>query len=117
MAKNQNKLAKVGSIAFIIGVILAVIAGFFAVGNAIVVSTLVVLGLVVGLLNVTEKETQSFILTSVALVIVASMAGTFLGSVPVIGVYLTNMFSYVIAYITPATIIVGLKAIYNMARD
>jgi hypothetical protein len=62
-------LSKIGFWAFIIGLILAIVGGLVAHDNAAVVVILIVLGLVVGLLNVTGKEIMLFLVATVALIV------------------------------------------------
>jgi len=123
MAKETNLLAKLGSWAFIIGVGIALIAGIFTgssnQGNAIVTSVLVILGLIVGFLNVTGRETTPFLLATVSLVIVTSsnLGGSAFAGIDGIGPYLRNVLSSITTFVIPATIIVALKAIYALAHD
>ena len=68
---------RVGNYSFIIGVIIAVVLGLVSLGAATpwLASLLVVLGLIVGFLNVTGKETKEFLIVATVLVIAASMGG------------------------------------------
>lgn len=118
MAKKNN-LAKVGVWAFIIGVILALIGGIVAsfVGAAVVTSILIVLGLIVGFLNITDKETSNYLLAAVSLVIVTALGGQVLGSVAIVGNFLSSVLTAIMTFVVPAVIIVALKAIYNIAKD
>jgi hypothetical protein len=118
MAKDTDLVAKVGSWAFIIGVFVALVMGI--VGNTstpVTTSVLIVLGLIVGLLNVTGRETTPFLLASVSLVIVSYMGGPVLSAVAQIGSTLQNVLSSMTTFVIPATIIVALKAIYALAHD
>ena len=68
---------KLGSYAFLLVLALAVIAGLFPqlqAGQALTTVTwiLVILGLIVGLLNVTKRESEGFLVASVALLIVTA---------------------------------------------
>lgn len=119
MAKEANLLAKIGSWAFIIGVIIALIVGIFSAGkaNPVTTSVLIVLGLIVGFLNVTGRETTPFLLAAVSLVIVSSFGGTKLGAIPTIGVTLEGTLGALMTFVIPATIIVALKAIWALAHD
>lgn len=123
MAKNKessnNTMAKVGSWSFLIGLIIALIMGFFAksVAYPYLVSILIVLGLIVGFLNVTGHETMPFLLASVAMVIVMSQGGMVLGNVQMIGGYLSSVLNSMMIFIVPATIVVALKAIFALAAD
>jgi hypothetical protein len=118
MAKEADLVAKVGSWAFIIGVIVALIIGVFSASNTPVATTLlIVLGLIVGFLNVTGRETTPFLLASVSLVIVSYMGGPVLSDVARIGPTLQNVLGAITTFVIPATIIVALKAIYALAHD
>jgi len=114
---------RVGNYSFVIGVILAIILGIAApqLGDATawLVSLLVILGLIVGFLNVTGKETKEFLIVAAILVVVAyagSAAGT-LGGVMYIGEYLQGIFTQILAFVVPAAVIVALKDIVVLARS
>lgn len=116
--KNSNTIQKVGSWAFIVGVILAVLGGLVWQKNEVVLGILVVLGLVVGFLNVTGSETSPFLMASVSLVIVAFTGGTSVfNALGTIGPYIQSVLAAIQAFVMAATIIVALKAIYALASD
>jgi len=117
MAKSKNAMEKVGAWSFIIGVILAIIAGIFFGASAVVTSILIILGIIVGFLNITDKETSAYLLASVSLVIVTSLGGAVLGNVAVVGMYLESVLGAIMTFVIPAVIIVALKAIYSLAND
>ena len=103
--------AKIGKWAFIIGLVVAVLAGlFFQPGWAIWV--LAILGLIVGLLNVTAEDTRSFLLASIALTISA----TALNTLPIVGTALSYILPFVVAFVAGATIVVALKELFQTAR-
>ena len=106
----------VGSISFIAGVIIALLSGFMTL-NGTLVAVLMVLGLIVGVLNVTQHESTSFLFSSLALVIVAALSGASFRSIAVIGPVLDGMFGALLAFVVPATIVVALKTILNEAKD
>ena len=115
---------KVGDYAFIVGVILAVVLGLAAskLGTATADALwllLVVLGLVVGFLNVTGKETKDFLWVTVALVIVAFAGSSEISewaNLKVIGPYLSGLFGAMLTYVVPASVVVALKAVWEMAK-
>jgi len=114
---------RVGHYSFIIGVILAVVLGVAsaALGGAAVAwlsSLLVVLGLIVGFMNITGKETKEFLTVSTILVIVAFAGGASgsLGGVQYIGQYLSGIFNQLLAFVVPATVVVALKDILSLAQ-
>ena len=66
---------KTGHWAFLIGFALAIIAGFVPQLQIPAVTwILVLLGLIVGFLNITAREVQEFLIAAVAVVIAASAA-------------------------------------------
>lgn len=117
MAKD-NTVQRIGAWAFILGVILAIIIGLFGTGQAWVstwTSILVLLGLIVGLLNVTARETMNYLLAAAVLVIVAGFGVQQLGSVAVVGQYLSGILGALMSFVIPATIVVSLKQVYTVA--
>ena len=94
-------------------VILAALVGAFSggltQGTAI---TLVVLGLLVGLFNINDKETTPFLFAAVSLVIVSAFGSQALAVVPV----LSRILDALMILFVPATIIVALKAVFGIAR-
>ena len=121
--KNRME-QKIGHYSFIGGVIIAVVLGLVpsaTLGTAAVwlASLLVVLGLLVGFLNVTGKETKEFMMVATVLIIAAFAGGASdtLGGVQVIGEYLQGIFSSVLAFVVPATVVVGLKDIWSLGQN
>ena len=113
--------SKIGEWSFIIGVAIAVIIGIFATNldetiQGWMVLLLVVLGLIVGLLNVTEKETTPFLVAAAALLITGT-AGDSLKIIPYVGGYFQGIVGNIAVFVTPAAIVVALKAIQSLAKD
>ncbi len=111
---------RVGNYSFIIGVIIAIVLGIVSLGAAtpILASLLVVLGLIVGFINVTGTETREFLLVATVLIIATSMGGASgtLSGVQYIGQYLSGIFTQVLAFVVPATIVVALKDIWGLGQ-
>ncbi len=102
-------MAEIGKWAFIVGLILAVIAGLVTVSYAALI--LAVLGLIVGFLNVTEAETTGFLIASIALMLTNA-------SITVIGIaILTAIFSNIAVFVAPAALVVAVKAVYGTAAS
>jgi len=116
VAKKVSVVQKIGSWAFILGIVIALIAGFWQL-NVVVTSVLIVLGLIVGFLNVTGHETTHFLLATVALVIVSTFGGDVLASVAVIGKTMQQTLHAIIVFVIPATIVVAIKAVYELASS
>ena len=118
MAKS-DVLTKVGSWSFLLGVLIAIIGGAISPGGltTIITSVLIVLGLISGLLNVTQKETTKFLLAAVSLAIITAFGGEVLSAVARIGLYLEGILASILTFVIPAAIVVSLKSIYSLAAD
>jgi hypothetical protein len=119
---THSKLSKFGGWAFIIGVIISLLLGVFSnFGGdelrALLVSGLIIMGLVVGFLNVTANETQPFLLATVSLVIVAGLGSSVLSDIKIVGPALSHTLGSVMIFIIPAVLVVALKAVYAIAHD
>ena len=101
-----------GAWSFIIGVILAVILGAIGEIGSTIGLVLVVLGIIVGLLNVTDKEVQPFLMAGTVLVIVTALGGSSMDAVPFVG----GIFNAIMILFVPATIIVALKSVFTIAK-
>ena len=103
--------ATIGKWAFIIGLVIAVLAGlFFQPTWAIWV--LAILGVIVGLLNVTAEDTRGFLLAAIAL----TLSATALNTIPLIGTALSLILPFVVAFVAGATIVVAFKELFQTAR-
>lgn len=100
----------VGHWTLIIGMILAVIAGFTVIPSLPVI--LFVLGLIVGLLNIRERESTPFLVAVIALLLIG-VAGLQLGRLtPVIASILNNF----IAFMAAAGLVVAIKQVLAVAK-
>jgi len=106
-------IEQVGEWSFIACVLIAIIAGAAGYATYEVSLALIVLGLIVGFLNVAEKEAFNFLIAAIALLL-AGTAG--LGQLPVIGPYIEPILTNIATFVAPAAIVVGLKALYDLAR-
>jgi len=115
VAKKTHEVSKVGEWAFLGGVILAVLVGLVpgVLPSDLVALVLVVLGILVGLINISAKDTHEFLLATVAL-LVAGAAG--LQTLPVVGGVVQSILSNIVSFVAPAAVIVALKAVYELGR-
>jgi len=104
-------MEKLGSWAFLIGVILAVIFGVVGGGTWLPI-LLIVLGLVIGLINITDKEVIPFLWAGTVLVIVSAFGGQVFNNIGFMAAILANL----LMLFVPATIIVALKSVFSMAK-
>jgi hypothetical protein len=110
------KVNLLGSWAFLIGVIIAVLVGL-GVGVSLssnVVAILVLLGLVVGLLTISAKEVEPFVMASVAFLLAAFIGKDVLGMVTLVN--LSSVLQAIIALVVPATVVVALKEVFEIAK-
>ncbi len=113
---------RIGSWAFIIGVVIAILAGIFAGISATyagaIALVLVVLGLIVGFLNVSPKEATSFVIASVGLMAAGKADLTVINTlIPTLGTILQSILSNIVVFIAPAAIVVSLIAVKALAED
>ena len=106
----MDRTESLGSWAFIVGLVIALIAGFVTSGNATVTWVLAVLGLIVGLINVTHSETQLYLVAAIAFLVSASSLTLILSS-------LENILTNVIVFVAPSAAIVAVRALYDIARS
>jgi hypothetical protein len=125
---KSKTMVKVGAYAFMIGVVIALIAGIIvgltqlsAQSASIITALLVVLGLIVGFLNVSEAETSKFLMASVAVMIALFTAGNAIQSqiatLGILGKMMWAIMGYINIFVFPATIVVAIRAIFSVAHD
>jgi hypothetical protein len=117
-------LAKIGELAFIVVVIVAIVAGLAttkldAVQLSWIRIALMILGVVVSLTTITEAEVGQFMMVSVALLVASTAAMFVLATITVAATAVTMVGGVVLnimAFVAPAAIIPSLKAVYKLAR-
>lgn len=116
--KKRSKKNILGAWAFLIGVILAIALGLFsdffgASTYKVLLMILVVLGIVIGLMNISMKESSKFLLTALVLIFAAYAGQNVMSIIPQLG----KILGALLVLFVPATIIVSLKAIFDIAKD
>jgi hypothetical protein len=125
----------VGKYAFLVFVIIAIIAGL-AIGymawpdSGISATTyadaygwtmliLLILGVIVGLVNITAKEVTTFLIAAIALSLTrGDVFKNPLSMVhPLLGWWAYHIIDFIVAFVAPAAIILAIKAIYGLARE
>ena len=105
-------MAQLGKWAFTVGLIIAVVGGL-GFSQTWFAWLLVLLGLVVGFLNITDRESQKFLLAAIALIV----AATAWSVLPYVGGYLSAILNNIIAFIGAAVLVVALKVLFETAQD
>ncbi|MFH1399096.1 MAG: hypothetical protein ABIG95_03215 [Candidatus Woesearchaeota archaeon] len=113
MAKKE--LRKYGPWAFYLALFMAVILAFVQASWAVLV--LAVMGLVVGFLNISQKEATTFLIASLAWMVAGNNLGAILGTLPVMGMYLEAFLSNVVTFVGPAAAVVSIMALYYISKD
>jgi ATP synthase protein I len=107
-----------GGIAFIVGMVLAIIIAIFAGSPppAWAVWVLAVLGLIVGLMNVTAKETGRFLIAAIAFMVTFSSLSEVFAIIPALEGFLVSFFRLLIAFVGPAAAIVALISLIHITK-
>ena len=111
-----------GAWAFLIGVLLALGVGILSFGtlNPFILAVLVILGLIVGFVNVSAKDVNTFLMTSVSLVIVSFAGIQGIRGVELIGIQIGRIVSStlgaLLVLLVPATIVVAIKGLFSISQ-
>jgi hypothetical protein len=121
---------KIGSYAFLIGVIIAIVAGLVQVADVlmgtsmmagtagIIAIILVVLGLIVGFLNIKDKHITDFLIATIAVSMIGLVAVNPASMVvdPIV-LLISSIVGNIVTLVAPAALIVGLKQIMALAKE
>jgi len=123
MAEERKTLNFIGRIAFLIAFVIAIIMGLLTGAEVVtmdtfgwIILTLVILGLIVGLLNITQEEVANFLIASVALIVFNTLSGLLL-LIPYIGNYIVAIINFIAIFVAPAALIVALKAVVSITKN
>lgn len=109
----------IGAISFYVGLVLAIVlAIIFAAGIVPTwgVILLGVIGLIVGLLNITDTETAPFLIASIAFLISFGALSTLIGTLALGWTAVQTFFTLLQVFVAPAAAIVALKTIYEVTK-
>ena len=109
----KSNFSKISGWAFLIGVLVALVFGFMGSTNVNVWMGLVVLGIIVGLLNISSAESKNFLMSCAVLIVVSSLGRDALTALP----WLINVLNALLVLFVPATIVVATRNAFNMARS
>ena len=104
--------AIIGRYGFVAGLALAVVVSFMGMTD-VIMTMLVVLGLVVGLLNVTGKETVPFLVATIALI----AAGTGVFTVFPLSAAIESAMSAIVLFVSAAAVPVVFRALFTTLKD
>ena len=112
----KRELHQIAHYVFFVGLLVAIIAGLFRnlLAPEVLVTTLVILGFLVGLFNLTAQETIPFLIAAIALMLAGIVN---LGLIPGVGLYLRSILSNIVVFVVPGAILMGLKTVWKLASD
>jgi hypothetical protein len=115
-----------GAWAFLVGVVLAVGVGILSFGelSPIILGVLVIIGLIVGFVNVSAKDVNTFLMAALSLVIV-SFAGLqgldLIKDAEIIGIalgtFVSSTLGALLVLLVPATIVVAIKSLFSISQS
>ena len=109
---------RIGEWSFLIGFVVAIVFGLLTkwVEAGTLTLILILLGLAVGFLNISEKEATPFLVAALALLATGTTEST-ITEIPKVGAYLASVVSNIAVFIAPAAIVVAIKSIHSLAKD
>jgi asparagine N-glycosylation enzyme membrane subunit Stt3 len=125
---EMEKLARWAFIAcVIIAIVMGLVVGYmfynkdsnFNNTNAYVTLVLLILGIIVGLINITATEVTPFLIVAIAL-IVASISNVWspLSTIhELLADWATFILNYIVAFVAPAAVIIAIKAALAMEKS
>jgi hypothetical protein len=121
MAKGKTNVASmIGFWAFIIGLVIALAVGIMAAlgtAEAIMPATiivLIILGLLIGFLNITAKEILLFLVATIALIVVGGVFAPL--TTFSVGKILDAVLALVATLMAPAAIVAAIKALWAVGK-
>ncbi|VVB66255.1 Uncharacterised protein [Candidatus Gugararchaeum adminiculabundum] len=127
---SEDTMKKIGAWAFIGGVVLSLLVGIGAGFSNMAADTmgtmaiaLAVLGLLVGALNITDKETDSFVIAAIGLnvgaIALANLGKWLVGNPSTVsfGAGITQAFTVFGIFVAGAVLIPALRSVYKLSKD
>lgn len=106
------ELDLIGKWAFIIGLVIAILAALITtIGSSTTLIILFLLGLIVGFLNIDKKKTTEFLVSVIALLMVGSLGVLAVGQLTTTVGYLQSMLNNFTAFVAASALVVSIKTI------
>lgn len=108
-------LQKIGAFAFLGGILLSVIFGLiYGMSHPVWLSTvLIILGLVIGLLNIEDRNISLFLIASITFIATSNS----INAIPVVGDVLRGILVNLVYFVAPAALIVSIVAIIRVSNS
>ncbi len=117
--KQEDSWSKIGAWSFIVGLAIAVVAGIFyptatpMAGNVFVLG---ILGILVGILNIGDKEIMMFLLGALTFLVASSSLSVVFSIIPALGPVLPSILNNIVLFVGPGAAVVALKALYDVSQ-
>ena len=107
-------IQRLGGIAFLIGLFFCVLLASVSEYATWITITLLLLGFVVGFLNIKDKDTNQFLLASIVLI---ATSATPVDKIPAIGDFLQRIVINFASFVGPAALIVSIFIVIKIAHS
>jgi|SRR3989338_1959485 len=108
---------KIGHYSFIVGVIIAIVSGLFPQMIASTSMILLVLGLIVGFMNVSGKESGGFLIAAIALLVAGGVADFLVIQWQGLGVIIESILGNITRFVAPAAVVVAIRTVFALAEE
>lgn len=105
-------LGIIGFVAFILGLLVAIVGGIVAPANSGIIVTLVILGIIIGALNIAAREIVLLLVATIALIVVGGVFEPI--SVLGVGAMVDNILKLVATLMAPAAVIAAIRALWTV---
>ncbi len=99
-----------------IGLIVAILAGFVTGYATLVAGSLFVLGLIVGFLNISEKNSTKFLIAAIALLTGSIASISALSVLEVVIDYANVILGNFVAFVSAAALVVAVKVVFETGQ-
>lgn len=124
MAKTNKFELDLGTTAFIVGLILVVFMGLNVAPDfkPILIGAIFVMGLIVGMIDITAEEMTSYMYACTILVVVSYMGimvikGALSGEMPVWIKLINGILEGMLVLFVPSAIVVATRSVFSMAKN
>jgi uncharacterized membrane protein len=111
------RLKFIGKWAFLIGLLVVVLASFISGYATVIALVLFLLGLIVGFLNISEKDINKFLLAAIALLTGGIASISAVSMLGIVSTYLDTILGGFVAFVGAAALVVAIKAIFETGKQ
>jgi hypothetical protein len=111
-------MSQIGGWAFLLGLVIAIGAAVLNTSlSSGTVLILAILGLLVGVLNISDKEVMTFMVATLVFMTASSSLNVIMKAVPFFGDMLPAMLTNIVVFVAPGAAIVALKSLYDVTKS